>query len=202
MTTLGPIAPDTAVALCTRAAQYVLDEVGTLSADDLDRPTPCAGWVVRTVVAHLSDVAAGLADLLTTGRLVLPAAPAVEAGEQVTPVRERHGRLLDELWAIVERGSSDGRQWAVTAAHAGAIEFAAHGWDVAAATGRAARMPDDLAADVLTLGAGLIGAGARGTLFGSPLTPSPDASPGEQLAAFLGRDADEWRRPVGAARWS
>ncbi|OMQ15938.1 hypothetical protein A7K94_0206025, partial [Modestobacter sp. VKM Ac-2676] len=57
-----------AVALSARAGRYALGELGDLATCDLDRPTPCTGWAVSAVVAHLADVADALAGLLATGR--------------------------------------------------------------------------------------------------------------------------------------
>ncbi|MCZ2850899.1 maleylpyruvate isomerase family mycothiol-dependent enzyme [Modestobacter sp. VKM Ac-2978] len=183
------------VALAARAGRYALDEIGALAIADLDRPTPCADWDVRSVVAHLADVAGALAGLLATGRLTMPQSPARPVDGPMVGAQRRVQQLLDQLHAAGEQGSH-GRPapWATEAAHGAAIEFTAHGWDVAAARGRAQQLPADLAEDVLTLVSGLLDDSARGTSFAAQVISGPDASPVERLVAFTGRDPAPWIR--------
>lgn len=106
----------------------------TLAIGDLDRPTPCADWDVRSVVAHLADVADALAGLLATGRLTMPESPARPVDDPVTGAQRRVQQLLDQLHAAGEQGSrGHPAPWVTEAAHGAAIELTVHGWDVAAA---------------------------------------------------------------------
>ncbi|WP_164700182.1 maleylpyruvate isomerase family mycothiol-dependent enzyme [Modestobacter sp. KNN46-3] len=191
----SPLGAD--VALAARAGRYALDEVGALTIGDLDRPTPCADWDVRSVVAHLADVADALAGLLDTGRLTMPESPARPADDPVAGAQRRVQQLLDQLQAAGEQGSyGHPAPWAAEAAHGAAIEFTVHGWDVAAARGRAHQMPADLAGDVLALAGGLLDDSARGTSFAARVTSGPDESPVERLVAFMGRGPAQWTRSV------
>jgi hypothetical protein len=74
----------------------------------------------------------------------------------------------------------------------GAVEIAAHGWDVSAARGEARPIPDALAARLLEL-CPLLVAGREG-LFAAPVEVPALASPGDRLIGYLGRQPRE--RPV------
>lgn len=185
------------VALATRAGRYVLHEVGALTVGDLNRPTPCADWDVRSVVAHLADVADALAGLLATGRLTMPESPARPADDPVAGAQRLVQQLLDQLRAAGEQGSPGHRApWATAAAQGAAIEFTVHGWDVAAARGRAHQMPADHAGHVLALAGGLLDDSARGTSFAARVPSGPEESSVERLVAFMGRDPARWTRSV------
>ena len=196
----GPAPSDAAMvvdqALAARAGRYVLAELDVLTGEQLDRPTPCAGWAALDVVRHLSDVADGLLELLVTGRLRLPASSSPDGGDPVGHARARIGQVVGELRAGGPRPPDQRAQWAATAARAAAIEFTAHAWDLAAASGRADSMPAELAEDVLTLASEALDDTSRGTDFAAPVTIDPGGPPGDQLVAFLGRDPG-WR-PAGA----
>jgi uncharacterized protein (TIGR03086 family) len=68
----------------------------------------------------------------------------------------------------------------------GAVEIAVHGWDVSAARGRRHPVPPRLAAPMLGLGPLIVA--DRGGLFAAPVRVPADASPGDRLVGFLGRD--------------
>jgi uncharacterized protein (TIGR03086 family) len=68
----------------------------------------------------------------------------------------------------------------------GAIEIAVHGWDVSAARGVVRPIPAVLATRMLRLGP-LVVAGREG-LFAGPVEVPAQASPGDRLVGFLGRD--------------
>ncbi|MGY1840607.1 MULTISPECIES: TIGR03086 family metal-binding protein [unclassified Modestobacter] len=199
MTESGRDVLPAAVALSARAGRYALGELGALRTGDLDRPTPCTGWDVSAVVAHLADVAAALAGLLATGRLDLPGSPGSSDGDPVARTCERVRDLLDQLQAAGRRGSHDQpAERVVAAARASAIEFTVHGWDVAAARGRAGQLPPDLAEDVLSLASGLLDDGSRGTSFAARVEPWPEASSVDRLVAFVGRDPVRWSRSISS----
>jgi len=65
-----------------------------------------------------------------------------------------------------------------------------HGWDLATATEQPADIPSELAASALAFGESAIDDGMRGPgmPFKAALPPPSDASQGELLVAFLGRN--------------
>jgi hypothetical protein len=74
-----------------------------------------------------------------------------------------------------------------------AVELAVHGWDIAATTGVAARIPDDLATVLLAHCRVIAPPHIRAGLFDTPIVVPPTASPSERLLGYLGRCAT---RPV------
>jgi uncharacterized protein (TIGR03086 family) len=77
----------------------------------------------------------------------------------------------------------------------GAVEIAVHGWDVSAARGRPGPIPPALATRMLRLSPLLV-TGREG-LFGTPVPVPPQASPGDQLVAYLGRHPAHPAHPAG-----
>jgi uncharacterized protein (TIGR03086 family) len=71
---------------------------------------------------------------------------------------------------------------------AGAIEIAVHGWDISQACGQRRPIPDALAAALLAIAPLLIPETGRHPLFSPPVAASAQASPGDRLVAFLGRN--------------
>jgi uncharacterized protein (TIGR03086 family) len=176
------------VAVLERALAYALGGLALVTPDALGRPTPCAAWDLRDLLAHLHDSMAALQDGAETGRVSFVAVPAGD--DVVSRVRDRAARLLG-AWA-----NADGNTlvWvhgqpmtAPLMATAGAIEVTIHGWDVAVACGLHRPIPDDLADELLDLSAVLIGDSDRPGRFGPPVPVPADAAPGERLLAFLGR---------------
>jgi hypothetical protein len=69
----------------------------------------------------------------------------------------------------------------------GALETAVHGWDVARACGIRSQIPLALAVELLDFAPMLVTAADREQLFAPPAAVAAAASPGDRLAAFLGR---------------
>jgi uncharacterized protein (TIGR03086 family) len=68
------------------------------------------------------------------------------------------------------------------------VDTTTHTWDLARATAQDPSLPDDLAATVLAVGQGFITDDLRAWVGIDPaITVSADASPTDQLVAFLGR---------------
>lgn len=70
------------------------------------------------------------------------------------------------------------------------MEFIAHGWDLATATGESVTYTDEEAAAALTAGQAMLKPEFRGPgkAFGLQVQPPEDATAVERLVAFLGRD--------------
>jgi hypothetical protein len=71
---------------------------------------------------------------------------------------------------------------------AGAIEIAVHGWDIRAACGSPQPIPSALADRMLQLAALLVTDTTRAGQFGEPFPASGNATAGDRLVAFLGRN--------------
>ncbi len=72
-------------------------------------------------------------------------------------------------------------------ATAGALEVAVHGWDIAQTCRRHPPIPESLAIELLRAAPLLISPADRGELFAAPVPVAAGASPGDRLAAYLGR---------------
>ncbi len=105
--------------------------------------------------------------------------------------RDRVGRLL-AAWTAA--GSRD-RMIAIAGfplraslvAGTGAIEIAAHGWDVSVACGHRRPIPPRLAVDLLKIARRLVTEATLYPRFAAPVAVTPHAPPSDRLVAFLGR---------------
>ena len=193
--------PPGATGLLAGAIGYTLGVCALAGPHDMALPTPCADWNLAMLLAHLSASMADLETAIRAGALDLERPPDDAVGDPVETLRDRAAQLL---WAAY--GYDDpGRFVAVSGlpvpvglvACTGAVENAVHGWDVSAARGGAgcagARpiepidpIPPALATRMLQL-CPLLVAGREG-LFAGPVEVPAQASPGDKLVAFLGRD--------------
>lgn len=185
----GTMLLEQAISYATRSA---LDVTPVL----LPGPTPCQGWNLEMLLRHASESLAALCDGTVTGHVsLIPGTPDSDsAGPAADPARifcDRAGRLL------AAQATADGRHQvldigdlplpAIAMQCAGAIEIAVHGWDISQACGRRRPIPDALATGLLAIAPLLIPETGRHPLFGPPVRATAQASPGDQLVAFLGR---------------
>ncbi|MEV5539966.1 TIGR03086 family metal-binding protein [Saccharopolyspora shandongensis] len=184
-TTIEPELFGDAVTLLERAIGYVLGAAADITTATLANATPCAGWDLRTLVAHVNDSLAVVADTL--------ASRVPDGGEDsaapVATLRNRARFLLEISLGHpddVHVGGLplDGRIAAAT----GALEIAVHGWDIARACGRDSPIPDGLATALIRLAPMVVTEETRPFLFGPPVAWSRQAPPGERLVAQLGRN--------------
>jgi uncharacterized protein (TIGR03086 family) len=177
--------------LLGQAIAYALENVAAISPDLLAMPTPCRGWDLRMLLWHSCESLAALREGLASGRVSLagPAPAGSGAGNPVATYTVSALKLLDCLANpappdVCIGGLTLPRSLLATA---GALEVAVHGWDVAEACGAWRPVPFSLAVDLLTLAPLLVPSAGRAPLFGDPVRVGRDASPSEQLTAFLGR---------------
>ncbi|WP_433306877.1 TIGR03086 family metal-binding protein [Actinoplanes sp. CA-030573] len=175
------------VAVLERAVAFCLGSVSLVTPALLSRPTPCAAWDLRDLLAHLIDSMAAIEEA-ASGRVSL--VPLPDAAEVIATARERAARLVG-AWAHACGAASvraeEARLNAPLLAGAGAIELAVHGWDVARACGDPRPIPAALADELLDLAVVLVRPGDRPGRFDRPRPAPPGASPGDQLLSFLGR---------------
>jgi uncharacterized protein (TIGR03086 family) len=208
--------PGGATGLLAGALRYALGVCALVKPVELASPTPCAEWDIRALLRHLGESVADLEAGLRTGCLddagqAGPASPLPPRGarlaghgevDRFSPVGVLRERAAALLCACYDGGPAE--RFVVVGglplpagivACTGAVEIAVHGWDVAAALGRGGSIPPGLATRLLALCPLL--ATSREGLFAVAVPVSPDASPGDRLLGYLGRDpgAPPWARP-------
>jgi uncharacterized protein (TIGR03086 family) len=194
-------APSGAITLLASAISYALAACVQVAPGEMTLPTPCTDWDLEALLAHLAASMADLESALRTGCLDLesddpatpdpddPATPSLDGDDPVELLRDRAANLLFACYAhhgpdrFVLVGGLPLPAGIVTCT--GAVEIAVHGWDVRAARGRGDPIPPALATRMLRLSPLLV-TGREG-LFGTPVQVPAQASPGDQLVAYLGR---------------
>jgi uncharacterized protein (TIGR03086 family) len=181
--------------LLHRTTDQAVAVLAALGPNDLDRPTPCAGFDVRTLGGHLLSVLRGICvvaagghalamPVLTLGAVsVLSATAATDRDRLVAAWADDD--VLDRL-LVLPFGTMTGREAAV----AYGVELTAHAWDLAIAVGRADQLDDEPAAALLPAAHEFVPAEPRGghVPYGPVVAVDRGAGPYEQLAAWLGRD--------------
>jgi uncharacterized protein (TIGR03086 family) len=193
--------PPGAMALLAGAVSYALSVCGLVAPGELALPTPCAEWDLGTLLAHLSASMEDLEAAISTGHLdlgPLDPLPHDQGGDPVELIRDRAAGLLCAVYGYAgpERFVTVGGLPvpAGLVACTGAVEIAVHGWDVAAARsgggcGRGVPVepiPAPLATRMLRV-CPLLVAGREG-LFALPVKVPAQATPGDRLVGYLGRD--------------
>jgi uncharacterized protein (TIGR03086 family) len=160
--------------------------VAGITPADLDKPTPCAGFTVRDVLAHM-----------VSGATVFAA--AVRGTEPPEPdlddVLANFGPALGNLVAAFnEPGALDqtiaapfGDVDGDTFARFVALDGLVHGWDLARATGQRYDPPDALVAAADAFAHQAIDPLRDGETFAAAVEPPASASPIDRLAAYTGR---------------
>lgn len=184
-----------AVALLERAISYTRGRLVTVREEHLDRATPCHGWRLRDLMAHMEDAL----DAFTEGAdgaigrgSTTPAPLAV----QLTSLQTKACALLGGWTRRLEEqtGRSDADQ-VLIAGHAlplallanlAAVEIAVHGWDVGRTTGEDRPLPEGLATALLPWAHWL---GDAVDEFGPRVIVEADAGVGPMLLGLLGRVA-------------
>ena len=178
------------VGLLDQSLAYTCARLSEVREDLLSRPTPCAGWQLADLLAHMEDAldafteAAGGVVGVRAGRGAAGPVPALRAkamGLRDAWVRPSPGDVVIE--------ASTGRRDLHTPllVATAALEIAVHGWDVGRATGTADPMPGPLARELLPLAHALIGPADRGVRFAAARPVATDATDTERLLAFVGR---------------
>lgn len=176
------------VGLLERAVAYLLGSLEGLDSRHLAMPTPCPGWDLRALLAHVDDALLALHEAAWTGSVGLEMSNV--DSDVVASVRKHAGRLLG-AWAgpsspgAVLIAGSPLTSGIVTGT--GALEVTVHGWDLARARGRDHPIPPGLAEELLELAPLFVTPADRPGRFASPVTLPPGAPAGERLPAFLGR---------------
>jgi uncharacterized protein (TIGR03086 family) len=175
--------------LLESAVGYALASTAMVTPHVLPGPTPCQAWDLAMLLGHVADSAGALREALSYGRIGTGSEPG-----GADPIQLMRGQLTALLGCMAPAGPAD-RPVAIgdreltasMVAVAGAIEIAVHGWDIAAACGRARPVPPRLAVALLAMAPLLVPAVARPRLFADPVPLPGPARAGDELVAFLGR---------------
>ena len=188
----GPVTAPKALALLERAIGYTRASLHLVGYDDLRRPTPCRGWDLRTLLAHMDDSLLTLQEGADVGHVVLrPHRSGPPSADPVASLRLRACALLGAWSNHAGAGLVSVAGSPVTAgvlASAGALEVAVHGWDVARACGHDRPLPEPLAADLLEVAPSLVSDRDRPARFAAAVALPDTADASARLLAFLGRD--------------
>ena len=166
--------------------------VGGVQPDQLDAATPCTEWDVRALLGHTVGVVVNMGRG-ASGSELLPSIEGfqIDTADPGTQFRTESDRTL-AAWST--RADDDevnvgaGPMPAKVALGINLLDTATHSWDVARATGQDANLPDALAMTVLGLCQGFITDDLRQYAgFDPAVAIDADASPTDQLVAFLGR---------------
>jgi uncharacterized protein (TIGR03086 family) len=222
-----------AIAPSIEGLARALNATGQLIAgvrdDQWSNPTPCSEWNVRILVNHLVIGNRLFASILRGEQLPSPETMARframdHLGDDPVGAYRQSGTALltafrqpGVLERVVEVPVGGVRGLVVPgflALHLRIVDTLVHGWDLARATGRSARLPDDLAEEELVAvreaASGELGLpSVEGFLFsrqpttgtapaGQPFGPEQpvanDAPAIDRLAAFFGRPVDAGSR--------
>ncbi|WP_372345393.1 TIGR03086 family metal-binding protein [Streptomyces sp. KL116D] len=201
---------DDLIALDRLAVQESVRLVGLVRDGDWQRDTPCAGWTVGRLVAHMTaqhrGFAAGargagddLAHWRETGGSGADLAAAHRAG--ALDVIDAFGEpgVLEREFALPELGRDGpgpGGGWpGRIAVGFHLVDYAVHAWDVAAALGVPAELPGPVVAAALQVALRVPadpGSRAPGAAFGPPVEPAADGSDLDRMLRLLGRDPLRW----------
>ena len=190
--------------IAVRASVELVDAVRPA---DLDKPTPCAGWTLADLLAHMVAQHRGFAaaargsgadpEVWRTDADALRADPRARYAEAASDVLDAFAdeAVLDAQFALPEFGP-DVVVPGVQAIGFHFIDYVVHGWDVAATLNVAYELPSDVVSAALPLALAVPDGDFRASA-GAPFGPALDADAGtdlERLLRHLGRRPD-WAQP-------
>jgi uncharacterized protein (TIGR03086 family) len=197
MTTIADLRPSHRIAV-----QTSIDVVSAVTADDLRRPTPCAGWDLRDLLAHMTVQHHGFAasarghgaDLAVWDRAsVVDAVSHDPAGTYATAAADvldafAADDALTASFALPEfgPGATFPGEMAIGFHF---VDYVVHAWDVARTIGATLDLPNDVIDAVLPLALAVPDGEFRAPE-GAPFRPAignDDAAGLERILLHLGR---------------
>jgi uncharacterized protein (TIGR03086 family) len=169
-----------------RAMEVFGRVLANVADDQLDAPSPCAGWAARDVIDHVVNGNQMVRERAGLERVELPdgRVPAYQASwrgaQDVFAAPDGLTRTLElPIGPVSAAMFIDLRT----------VDLFVHAWDLATATGQATDLDAELASVCLQAAQARMNPGFRGE--GKPFADEqpcpPDASDADRLAAFLGR---------------
>ncbi|MFJ3892471.1 TIGR03086 family metal-binding protein [Streptomyces sp. NPDC090083] len=184
------------------AVHEALRMVESAHAEDWERDTPCAGWDLRRLVAHMAAQHRGFAAAARgTGQdpdswrepadLSDPARTHREAATDVLAAFAEPG-VVEREFTLPELGASFPGRMAIGFHF---VDYVVHAWDVAATLGVRLDLSDDVLDIALTVAQSVptdpAGRGP-GFTFGPSLDVPPDAGALDETLRLLGRAPEDW----------
>jgi uncharacterized protein (TIGR03086 family) len=169
--------------LYQRASEWTATKVDG-AATDLDAPTTCPGWNVRTLMSHMLETQKYFVEA-ARGRDASPPSPTPPDLVSDDPVadfalaRAETLRTFGQPGVIEKTGPSLGIAFS---------DQLLHGWDLATSTGQDAAMPPGLPDAAYGVIHGRFTEEQRVGVFAPELSIAPDSSAQEKLLAYAGRD--------------
>jgi uncharacterized protein (TIGR03086 family) len=180
-----------------RAVKTSREIVASVRPDQMDDLTPCKSWKVRDLLNHMIDAPTFAATVMETGDWTN------DSGESFDHASGDYLADYDAATAhAIAAFRADGALSRMVKLPFGELPGAAfasiatgdafvHGWDLAKATGRPTDFDPELAGEILVAVRPMLPDQMRGSdglaPFGPEIKVSAEASPGDKLAAFLGR---------------
>jgi uncharacterized protein (TIGR03086 family) len=165
--------------------------LSAVSPEQLDAPTPCTEWPLRTLIGHVMGVVTNMG-LAARGETLLPDLLSVPLEADVAGQFQSVAEGTLAGWrARGTDGTVDvgaGPMPVTLAMSINLVDTTTHSWDIARAAGQDATLPDDLAATALTVAQGFLNDQIRSFAGIDPAVAlDGPASPTDQLVAFMGR---------------
>ncbi|MDP2774690.1 MAG: TIGR03086 family metal-binding protein [Nocardioides sp.] len=176
--------PYEAVVVLSRALDQAGDVLAAVHKDQLSLPTPCQGWDVERLIAHLVATPGRFAASLRGEQPDWSHDPPVSGLEWAPAFRVAADDLI-HLWHQ-QGDATDERMADMQTA-----ELAVHTWDLAKATGQSAELDETVAHRGLALMASGLTPDNRGDAFAEEVEAPHDAPVYHRLAAFSGRRLDD-----------
>jgi uncharacterized protein (TIGR03086 family) len=190
-----------------------VDVVSTVTADDLAKPTPCAGWNLADLLTHMTVQHHGFAAAArghgddeavwqagSVGEAVIadPAGTYAAAAAEVIDAFAGDG-VLDSEFALPELGPGAMFPGAMAIGFH-YIDYVVHGWDVARTLGRGYELPADVVAAAVPLALFVPDGDFRAidnAPFGPAIPSTDSANDFDRILTHLGR-SPQWHPAVVA----
>lgn len=179
-------------AAAIRSTQIVVDAT---RADQLGNATPCAGWTVRDLLAHLVGGNVLYVAAASGAQPDWSARDAIEIGLADDPATQFRASSAALAAAVARPGALEvdwSMPWGDTpgnhAVAVHAVDVLVHGWDLAVATRQDVVLDAGLSEYALAIVAAYpASAWGDGGFFADPVDVDPSTPPGLRLVAALGR---------------
>lgn len=178
------------------ADQRLIDLVGTLSPADLQAPSPCSAWTVRSLLSHTVasiDAFAAAVDQqdgptieeLFSGADILGTDPLAVVKQSVDRSHRAWATIADwERTVTTIIGDMTASEALGTVTYSTLI----HSWDLGVAVGRRIEFDDAEAALAQAVGSRLVPPLRPQQLFAQEVEADTQASPTQRVIAFSGRN--------------